>query len=455
MGIQAKKIAMSKTTKQDKQRHLRSQGILPPKAANKAVFGGGGEQTYDAGVVARAKEKQLAALRSKQPRYLTEEEEQIINTLTLTHSQNEKKLRSLRRKITRMTNGKTTLATSNNSKHKKQKKEGSFSNTSWTTSLNTSITSTTMSTTMNSTMNSTGMTNNDDNDPFANENTNGGDEQLPDNILNMVNDAQDWHNEHTTSNNKGGIRRSNSGTIMKPIDAIHTNAKVEVFCAIGTYMGRKKLNFVKDGIIQNYQPGKVVKREIGKRRRGSPNSDDNGKQKYAVPDGNEYYTIVYKDNDIEYDVKRSRINVMQSRSEIEQNMYRAEKHKKMHESSQFKPPKVNEIPAAVLDTTLYSRLIEDEKKRREDVKAQRHELLLSMERPFEGLQERTNEQMERKKNRKKENEEKEEREHREKKARDRIRKRRSREKADKDAEQAKYLEYLDIDIQKKFNLRAS
>merc|ERR1712166_1627856 len=395
MGIQAKKIAMSKTTKQDKQRHLRSQGILPPKAANKAVFGGGGEQTYDAGVVARAKEKQLAALRSKQPRYLTEEEEQIINTLTLTHSQNEKKLRSLRRKITRMTNGKTTLATSNNSKHKKQKKEGSFSNTSWTTSLNTSITSTTMSTTMNSTMNSTGMTNNDDNDPFANENTWGGDEQLPDNILNMVNDAQDWHNKHTTSNNKGGIRRSNSGTIMKPIDAIHTNAKVEVFCAIGTYMGRKKLNFVKDGIIQNYQPGKVVKREIGKRRRGSPNSDDHGKQKYAVPDGNEYYTVVYKDNDIEYDVKRSRINVMQSRSEIEQNMYRAEKHKKMHESSQFKPPKVNEIPAAVLDTTLYSRLIEDEKKKRE---------------------------------------------HREKKARDRIRKRRSREKADKDAEQAKQLE---------------
>merc|ERR1711865_1043034 len=55
-----------------------------------------------------------------------------------------------------------------------------------------------------------------------------------------------------------------------------------------------------------------------------------------------------------------------------------------------------------------------------------------MERPFEGLQERTNEQMERKK-KKKENIVK-------KKARDRIRKRRSREKADKDAEQAKQLE---------------
>jgi hypothetical protein len=129
------------------------------------------------------------------------------------------------------------------------------------------------------------------------------------------------------------------------------NAKVEVFCALGTYMGRKRTNFVKDGVIQTYQSGKIIKRDVrrsAERRRGN-----RGQQEYARnEEGVEYYTVLYKDNDIEYDVKRGRINVIESRSEVEQRMYRAEKAAKLHKASAFHPPKVNDIPASVLDTTL-------------------------------------------------------------------------------------------------------
>jgi hypothetical protein len=143
---------------------------------------------------------------------------------------------------------------------------------------------------------------------------------------------------------------------------------------------------------------------------------------------------------------------MSSRSELESLKYLNEKQLKLQKESQFHPPKVNEIPAAVLDTSLYSRIIEDEKKRREDVKAQRHELLLSMERPFEGLQERTNEQMERKKNRQKELIEKEQREHLEQKMKAMRNKKRMKAKADNDAAAAKKM--LDEQHEKKLKRQA-
>jgi len=60
-----------------------------------------------------------------------------------------------------------------------------------------------------------------------------------------------------------------------------------------------------------------------------------------------------------------------------------------------------------------------------------------MEQPFEGLQERTNEQMERKKNRKREALEQQELEHREKKARERVLKKRAKAKAEIESTAAK------------------
>ena len=364
-----RKLALAKTTKADKQRYLRTQGILPPKKTSKNIYGGGGEKTYDVGVVARAKERAASASLHSQERFLTEEEEQEILLLQDTLAANEKKLKNVRKKINRMTNGKTTLATS-------KKRAGGGSTTSSRASLSSTTSaalststksrgssSSTMGSTLGSTLGSTtrsgvsrGNENggDEDDDMFAGLQQSGGDEQLPDNILAMVNDAQKWTDENQQKK-KGKKNRGGEGgggeEGERPSGAILDNAKVEVFCALGTYMGRKRTNFVKDGVIQTYQPGKIIKRDVrrsAERRRGK-----GGQQEYARnEEGVEYYTVLYKDNDIEYDVKRGRINVIESRSEVEQRMYRAEKAAKLHKASTFHPPKVNDIPASVLDTTL-------------------------------------------------------------------------------------------------------
>ena len=75
---------------------------------------------------------------------------------------------------------------------------------------------------------------------------------------------------------------------------------------------------------------------------------------------------------------------MESNSSKQTLLYIQERERKLSQDAEFRPHEPHAIPAAVLDTTLYSRLLEDEKNRREEVKEKRHEMLLSMERPFEG-----------------------------------------------------------------------
>ena len=51
-----RRIHMQKTTLADKRRHLRQTGQRPPRRLNKLTYASAGGKTYDAGVVARAKE---------------------------------------------------------------------------------------------------------------------------------------------------------------------------------------------------------------------------------------------------------------------------------------------------------------------------------------------------------------------------------------------------------------
>ena len=365
---------------------------------------------------------------------------------------NDKALNILRRKINRITNGKAAIKRIKpKAKLFSEKTGGSLpsSNESSRTSLSSSNHSSKSNHSSRSSLNSSTSSNrskvrlmpidennensingqdntndNDGDDEILLDGMNGGDEQLPDNILAMVNDAQDWTNE----------RNSKNKPKQAPLNgSIRINAKVEVFCAIGTYMGVKKTNFVKEGIVFKYQTGKIIKRNIMKRgKKFEP--------EYSAYDGNEYYTVKYLDNDIEYDVKSTRMNVIETNSQKQTLLYLKEREMKLKKESEFIPNKVNEIPESVLDTTLYSRLVEEEEKRREEVRANRHELLLSMERPFEGLQERTNEQMERKKNREKEHEKKRKQEYLEQKAKERIKKQRHFEKSQKEIQESKLRE---------------
>ena len=87
-------------------------------------------------------------------------------------------------------------------------------------------------------------------------------------------------------------------------------SKVKVFCAIGSYMGRKRTNFVKDGVVQCQQPGKYVHDGKARRkRRDKGSSGEEGKRNTIdmdeiVPGSDgashpKYYTVVYEDNEIE------------------------------------------------------------------------------------------------------------------------------------------------------------
>ena len=210
--VQKRKIHLSKTTKADKQRHLRSQGILPPKSMSQQVFGGGGEKTYDVGVVSRAKKRAAVAGGLHHERFMTEQEESTVEALQETLAQNAKKLHQLRRKINAMTNDKTELA---GGKAKKKKKKKLFSektggslpgsNASSRTSLSSSTrsTSSTSSTRSTSSSNATnenqlnGTVEGDEEEDglFDSAMGEGGDEQLPAGVLAMMADGDKWHAE--------------------------------------------------------------------------------------------------------------------------------------------------------------------------------------------------------------------------------------------------------------------
>ena len=442
------KITLAKTTHADKQRQLRARGIMPPKNVNKHIYGGGGEKTYDVGVVARAKERAGTAALQHQHRFLSEAEELEIVALQQTLGANDKALAKLRRKINRLTNGKTALKQKKKSKQLFSEKTGG-SNPQSNASSRSSLASSNSTKSFRSHVQLAPLGGNDENNINGHDSTaNGGDEaddmfeglsdemgdqQLPDNILKMVDHAQQWTDERKATHQQRQAPTEGS---------IREGAKVEVFCALGTYMGRKKTNFVKDGVVFKYQTGKVVKRTIKSMKQRKNKIVE---QEYSPHDGQEYYTIKYLDNDIEYDVKQTRINAIETNSQKQTLLYLKQREEQRKNDSKFKPFVAHEIPEAVLDTSLYSRLVEDEQKRREDVRATRHELLLSMERPFEGLQERTNEQMARKKNRLKEFHAKRELKQREKKAKEKLHKDKAFEKAKRDIEIAKQVEQQQLE----------
>ena len=94
----------------------------------------------------------------------------------------------------------------------------------------------------------------------------GGDEQLPDNIQNIVDGAHSRAlQRHPSRNELSSLRRSKIK--KRKALGIRVGSKVKVFCAIGSYMGRKRTNFVKDGVVQCQQPGKYAHDEKARRKR--------------------------------------------------------------------------------------------------------------------------------------------------------------------------------------------
>ena len=404
-----RRISLHKTTKKDKNRQLRAAGVIASKKLNKLSYSRGGQKTYDAGVVLHAKRKA-----EEKNNYLTREEKTKLDQLEARYNKNENHLTRLRLQVMELTNGKTKLAP-------KPKRSKSKRSTESIESLHASSKFSNESKYNDDgqdeeDFNEDASDENEDEDEDANDDLenmlnraqmNGGDEQLPDNIQAIVDGAHDRALRRHPSKNQLSSLRSSKIKKKKKESGLRVGSKVEVYCAIGTYMGRRKTNFVKDGVVRQRQPGKYV--HDGKVARRNEGTDEGkrssidmdeivpGSDGFSKP---EYYTIAYADNEIERNVTRNRINEKSSRSQDSAKKYLEDRKNLEEKECMFIPPTVNPIPAEVRDVGLFQRMQEAEAARRRDVKESRRELLLSTERPFEGLQQRTDAQMERKKNRK-------------------------------------------------------